>query len=186
MLAIRSAAARRRPNKSAGNQPVLVLWRKLMSLKQYVGRSLVATGISIALVAGAVNAQQKAKEFEPQVGQVKRHVGAGRAPAYAVDVHHALDGRHHPLAGRVDQLDAHLVPPELVYLEPYPRGHAQERVRRRELPGRDRVEGAYHRELPEHVLGVVAEREHLYLHTDGITVRARPGNTPLSGYMLWP
>ncbi len=45
-----------------------------MNVKQYLGRSLAATGIAIALVAGSVNAQQPAKKFEPQVGQSGKDV----------------------------------------------------------------------------------------------------------------
>jgi hypothetical protein len=45
-----------------------------MKLKQYLGRSFVATGVALAVIAGAVHAQQKAQEYEPQVGQSGKDV----------------------------------------------------------------------------------------------------------------
>ncbi len=45
-----------------------------MSFKHYLGRSLAATGIALVVVVGAGQAQQPAKEFEPQVGQSGKDV----------------------------------------------------------------------------------------------------------------
>jgi hypothetical protein len=45
-----------------------------MNVRDYLGRSLAATGLALALVAGAVNAQQPAANYEPQVGQAGKDV----------------------------------------------------------------------------------------------------------------
>ncbi len=45
-----------------------------MSLQDYLGRSLAATGLALVLVAGVATAQQPAKDFEPQVGQAGKDV----------------------------------------------------------------------------------------------------------------
>jgi SAM-dependent methyltransferase len=45
-----------------------------MSFKQYLGRSMAATGVALVLVVGASQAQQPAKDFEPQVGQAGKDV----------------------------------------------------------------------------------------------------------------
>lgn len=45
-----------------------------MSLKQYLSRSLAATGVALVVVVGASQAQQAATEFEPQVGQAGKDV----------------------------------------------------------------------------------------------------------------
>ena len=41
-----------------------------MKVSQYLGRSLVASGLALVLVAGVGSAQQPAKQFEPQVKTV--------------------------------------------------------------------------------------------------------------------
>ena len=45
-----------------------------MNVREYFGRTIAATGLALVLVAGAVNAQQPAKDFEPQVGQAGKDV----------------------------------------------------------------------------------------------------------------
>ncbi len=45
-----------------------------MNVREYLGRSIAATGLALVLVAGAVSAQQPAKDYEPQVGQSGKDV----------------------------------------------------------------------------------------------------------------
>lgn len=45
-----------------------------MNARQYLGRSLAATGLAMILVAGIGQAQQPSREFEPQVGQAGKDV----------------------------------------------------------------------------------------------------------------
>ncbi len=45
-----------------------------MKVREYLGRSVAATGLALALVVGAVNAQQPAKDYEPHVGQAGKDV----------------------------------------------------------------------------------------------------------------
>jgi SAM-dependent methyltransferase len=45
-----------------------------MNVREYLGRSAVATGLALVLVVGATQAQQAAKEYEPQVGQAGKDV----------------------------------------------------------------------------------------------------------------
>jgi SAM-dependent methyltransferase len=45
-----------------------------MKVREYIGRSLAATGLALLLAVGAGQAQQAAKEFEPQVGQAGKDV----------------------------------------------------------------------------------------------------------------
>ena len=45
-----------------------------MNVKEFLGRSMAATGLALVLVVGASQAQQPAKNFEPQVGQAGKDV----------------------------------------------------------------------------------------------------------------